>query len=336
MKKVIAIVLLVALVSAISIGATLAYLTDRDSEVNVFTIGDVTIDLEEEFEQNSTLIPGVKIEKKPTITNTGKNDAWVWLNFAIPAALDVNTPGSDVGSVDNVIHWNFRAATTEGYVNQDKVDKAIADGFLTDATLTADKILSENMTWDVMNSIAAGNNVRCVSEVVLYPDGDEGNGTPEPGNGFWIGLKGTVTNPENGEYYNKVNMSVLNAESGTIFTAGETIHLEGYAFAFNWPITGIDFSLDGGETWIEVDTPDVANEHWVYWRADINGLAAGSYVLTMRAHAVNIEDADYVEALQANGAQYMDLDDLGQELATYYMPQFLINVEDPAATAAAE
>lgn len=159
MKKVIAIVLLVALVSAISVGATLAYLTDRDSEVNVFTIGDVTIDLEEEFEQNSTLIPGVKIEKKPTITNTGKNDAWVWLNFAIPAALDVNTPGSDVGSVDNVIHWNFRAATTEGYVNQDKVDKAIADGFLTDATLTADKILSENMTWDVMNSIAAGNNV---------------------------------------------------------------------------------------------------------------------------------------------------------------------------------
>ena len=117
MKKVIAIVLLVALVSAISIGATLAYLTDRDSEVNVFTIGDVTIDLKEEFEQNSTLIPGVKIEKKPTITNTGKNDAWVWLTFAIPAALDVNTPGSDVGSIDNVIHWNFRAALWHTYGN---------------------------------------------------------------------------------------------------------------------------------------------------------------------------------------------------------------------------
>jgi predicted ribosomally synthesized peptide with SipW-like signal peptide len=159
MKKVIAIVLLVALVSAISIGATLAYLTDRDSEVNVFTIGDVTIDLEEEFEQNSTLIPGVKIEKKPTITNTGKNDAWVWLTFAIPAALDVNTPGSDVGSIDNVIHWNFKAATTEGYVTQDKVQKAIDEGFLTDSSLTADKILSENMTWDVMNSIGVGKNV---------------------------------------------------------------------------------------------------------------------------------------------------------------------------------
>ena len=170
MKKVIAIVLLVALVSAISIGATLAYLTDRDSEVNVFTIGDVTIDLKEEFEQNSTLIPGVKIEKKPTITNTGKNDAWVWLTFAIPAALDdISHPGTAIGSSDNVIHWNFRAATTEGYVTEDKVQKAIADGFLTDTSLTADKILAENKTWDVMNSIAAGNNVfQQEIEGVLY------------------------------------------------------------------------------------------------------------------------------------------------------------------------
>lgn len=159
MKKIIAIVLLVALVAAISIGATVAYLTDRDSEVNTFTIGDVEIDLNEEFEQGSTLIPGVDIEKKPTITNTGDNDAWVWLTWAIPAALDVNTPGSDVGSINNVIHWNFRAATTEGYVTEEKVQKAIADGFLTDDTLTAESILANNMTWDLHNSIEAGNNV---------------------------------------------------------------------------------------------------------------------------------------------------------------------------------
>lgn len=159
MKKIIAIVLLVVLVASISIGATLAYLTDRDSEVNTFTIGDVTIDLEEEFEKDATLIPGVNIEKKPTITNTGKNDAWVWLTFAIPAALDVNTPGSDVGSVDNVIHWNFKAATTEGYVTEERVKKAIAEGFLEDDTLTADYILANNMTWDLHNSIEPGNNV---------------------------------------------------------------------------------------------------------------------------------------------------------------------------------
>lgn len=159
MKKIIAIVLLVVLVAAISIGATLAYLTDRDSEVNTFTIGDVSIDLEEEFAQGSTLIPGVDIEKKPTITNTGKNDAWVWLTFAVPAALDVNTPGSDVGSINNVIHWNFRAATTEGYITEEKVQKAIADGFLEDDTLTADYIIDNKMYWDNHNSMGDGLNV---------------------------------------------------------------------------------------------------------------------------------------------------------------------------------
>ena len=159
MKKIIAIVLAALLIAGVSIGATLAYLTDRDSEVNTFTIGDVTIDLEEEFEQGATLIPGVNIEKKPTITNTGKNDAWVWLTFAIPAALDENTPGSIDGAIKNVIHWNFKAATTEGYVNEDRVQKAIAEGFLTDDTLTADYILANNMTWDIMNSLGAGENV---------------------------------------------------------------------------------------------------------------------------------------------------------------------------------
>ena len=164
MKKIIAIVLAALLIAAISIGATLAYLTDRDSEVNTFTIGDVSIDLEEEFEQGATLIPGVDIEKKPVITNTGKNDAWVWLTFAIPAALDVNTPGSDVGSANNVIHWNFKAATTEGYITEERVQKAIADGFLPDSTpkgepLTADYILANNMHWDIMNSLGKGQNV---------------------------------------------------------------------------------------------------------------------------------------------------------------------------------
>jgi predicted ribosomally synthesized peptide with SipW-like signal peptide len=212
MKKVIAIVLLVALVSAISIGATLAYLTDRDSEVNVFTIGDVTIDLKEEFEQNSTLIPGVKIEKKPTITNTGKNDAWVWLTFAIPAALDTNTPGSDSGSIDNVIHWNFKAATTEGYVTEAKVQKAIEEGFLTDPTLTADRILAENMTWNVMDSIGAGNNVfqqeiegvLCNVYVLLYNKALKPNETTLP-NIEQVYLDANIDIDPNGDWYHVEN-----------------------------------------------------------------------------------------------------------------------------------
>ena len=44
MKKVIAWLLVLALTAAISIGATLAYLTDTDEDANVMTLGKVKID----------------------------------------------------------------------------------------------------------------------------------------------------------------------------------------------------------------------------------------------------------------------------------------------------
>lgn len=87
LKKIIAFLLVVSLTAAVAIGGTLAYLTDRDSEANVFTVGDVNIDLDEEFTDGATLIPGVSIVKKPTVTNEGPNAAWVWTTVAVPEKL---------------------------------------------------------------------------------------------------------------------------------------------------------------------------------------------------------------------------------------------------------
>lgn len=101
MKKILCLALAVAMVAIASVGLTIAYLTDRDSKANVFTIGDVDIVLNESFEQGSMLIPGVDIEKVPTITNIGKNDAWVWANIAIPTILDSEY------AYNNVVHFNY-------------------------------------------------------------------------------------------------------------------------------------------------------------------------------------------------------------------------------------
>lgn len=111
MKKVLSTALVVTLTAGISIGGTLAYLTDRDSTANVFTVGDVAIELNESFEQGEMLIPGVKIEKEPTITNTGKNDAWVWATVAIPAVLDSVNDASK-----NIVHFNYN----NEYVNEEQ------------------------------------------------------------------------------------------------------------------------------------------------------------------------------------------------------------------------
>lgn len=102
MKKTIAFILVLVLCCSASIGLTVAYLTDRDSAANIFTVGNVSIKLSEDFTQGAMLIPGVDIEKEPTITNTGKNDAWVWATVAIPAVLDNANDASQ-----NVIHFNY-------------------------------------------------------------------------------------------------------------------------------------------------------------------------------------------------------------------------------------
>lgn len=162
-KKTIALILCMVMALTMGLGGTLAYLTDRDAETNVFTIGNVDIELEEDFEQGAELIPGVDIEKKPVITNTGSTDAWVWLTFSLPAEMDQLIQGTEDGSSENVIHWNPLGATADGYVTEERVKNAIAAGHLPEG-ITAEEILASNMTWNVFNSIATGEN--CYAEEI--------------------------------------------------------------------------------------------------------------------------------------------------------------------------
>lgn len=98
-KKIFAISLAAIIAVTACVGISLAYLTDRDSAENVFTWGYVEIQLNENFEDNE-LIPGKKLVKEATITNTGNNDAWVWMTVAIPAALDNSEESLNVLHVD--------------------------------------------------------------------------------------------------------------------------------------------------------------------------------------------------------------------------------------------
>lgn len=87
-KKIIAICIVVCLAVIAATGATLAYFTAEDSADNVFTMKGIKIEIEETFEQNSTLIPGLDINKDVFVANTGSADAYVRVHIAIPAVLD--------------------------------------------------------------------------------------------------------------------------------------------------------------------------------------------------------------------------------------------------------
>lgn len=81
---VIALVLSLAMATA----GTLAYLTDRDTVENVFTMGNVNIKVEEEYEKDSELVPGIEVTKKAGIRNEHETeDAWVWMIVSVPENL---------------------------------------------------------------------------------------------------------------------------------------------------------------------------------------------------------------------------------------------------------
>ncbi len=104
-KKIFAIAFAAILAVTAITGASLAYLTDTDKEENVFTFGNVDIDLQETFDQNSKLIPGVDINKDVWVMNVGSEDAYVRVHIAIPTILDDGDPSFDASS--NVLHFNF-------------------------------------------------------------------------------------------------------------------------------------------------------------------------------------------------------------------------------------
>ena len=81
-KKILSIALVVAMIAVVAAGS-LAYFTDNDSAKNVFTVGNVSIDLTEPnwdktgSVDTETVYAGEPLAKDPTVTNDGNNPCFV-------------------------------------------------------------------------------------------------------------------------------------------------------------------------------------------------------------------------------------------------------------------
>ena len=101
MKKTISLVLAFALVIALSVAGTVAYLQDKETVTNTFKVGNVNITLDEapvklvdgEYvvaegnrvteNKYETLVPGQLLPKDPTVTNEGANAAWIRVDVTL-------------------------------------------------------------------------------------------------------------------------------------------------------------------------------------------------------------------------------------------------------------
>ena len=88
-KNTVKIMALAGILCLASVGGVSAYLTDYEKVSNEFTVGKVDIELKEpewKPEENKKIEPSKVIHKDPQITNTGTNDAFVYMEVSIPMA----------------------------------------------------------------------------------------------------------------------------------------------------------------------------------------------------------------------------------------------------------
>ncbi|MDR1015765.1 MAG: molybdopterin-dependent oxidoreductase [Coriobacteriales bacterium] len=95
---------------------------------------------------------------------------------------------------------------------------------------------------------------------------------------------GQFVDPASGEVASKPNSGVLNYPTGVVLEdqVGKPIDFEGFADAWDEPITKVEFSLDKGQTWTPMDVTNCDAMRWVYWRMSYTPKEAGSYLLSIR------------------------------------------------------
>ena len=106
-RKILLLAMSIIMIAILAVGGTLAYFTTEDQAENVFTLGNVEIDLQEEFEQDSEFEPGVEIEKKVWVENTGSKDAYVRAHIAIPANMDAQDPNKSGKEINKFLHFVY-------------------------------------------------------------------------------------------------------------------------------------------------------------------------------------------------------------------------------------
>lgn len=99
------------------LGGTSAYLTDYAQAVNEFTVGKVEIELDEPDwnpKDHTEVTPNDEMKKNPKVTNTGINDAYVYLQVGIPKA-DVITADAQGNREGQAVRELFTFTANRGW-----------------------------------------------------------------------------------------------------------------------------------------------------------------------------------------------------------------------------
>lgn len=164
-KKVFALAVALILVVVCAVGGTLAWLQDKTESVkNTFSTALVDIELTETTGEEYKMIPGVVLEKDPTVTvKGGSEDAYVFIKVDESTDLDtfltydLGTDWTAVDGEDGVYYTTYTASA-------DDVEIAV----LKDDQVT----VNENVTNEQMSSLTEEPTLTFTAYAVQMKNGD--------------------------------------------------------------------------------------------------------------------------------------------------------------------
>lgn len=167
MKKILTIIASLALVAAISIGGTLAYLSAQTNEVtNTFTFGNMSLTLTETYQQDSKIYPGAVIEKTPVVSVGAKSEpCYVYAK--------INNGFGNYATLNISDDWTLVTGSTNIYRYTSVVDNSASDAAL---PLTA---LFTTVTIDGASVTSANIDTVAANTIVIDAFAYQANGTAD-------------------------------------------------------------------------------------------------------------------------------------------------------------
>ena len=120
-KRLIAVVVAVCALAVLAVGSTFAFFTSKDNAGNTFTMGNVKIELTETTDRTDddiytaevkddnkgitygNVLPNTEISKKPIVTNTGANDAWIRVQLDVTTDSENETMKANIAELKQAI-----------------------------------------------------------------------------------------------------------------------------------------------------------------------------------------------------------------------------------------
>lgn len=275
-KKILTLAMTLSMVAILAIGGTIAYFTDTEDEVNVFTLGNLDITLNEdkrdgedgltEFEDNEKLLPIVGSAQGAKETVPSKTEYKVENDWSVPTEaaaanwvdkiVSVTNNGSETAYVrvlfafpadmddaksaaEMMLHWNYDGNMPAGTWSH-------ADAAM---TVTLDEKTYNVYNYTYLPTLAAGKTTEWPAITGVYID-SRVNATQT-----------TVTN-EDGTTTNYVTYSMVNGRGKTVTSAAyaegtgpklyvvaQAVQSEGFADAATALEAGFPLTKENAQTW---------------------------------------------------------------------------------------